>query len=307
MKEAYINIEEPVRHSLAGQTSGISQFTLERFRLGELDIDEKEKVLRALAADEGLRSAMRNLEESDRQLLNENPFEKLNLPATERQKTKAGKFRFTGRTAIIAAAASVCVIFSVLFFMRNSLTNQPAINALSAINGEYIAGLPNDRVKGIVRSEAELSLYLKGQEQIPVPDMSRLYNGNTIQLAYALPAGNDRYGVIFSIDGRSQVTMHFPYRMGQSSLLVSGRKTFLNEAYTLDDAPDFEIFIMVISEEPLDAGTVMKYANALAADRNFNETDIRENTSGIFSDYDITTVTILKNSSKAEIYEINNQ
>jgi hypothetical protein len=109
-------------------------------------------------------------------------------------------------------------------------------------------------------------------------------------LAYVLPPGNEYYGVIFSIDGRSAVTMHYPYGQGQSSLLEAGKRTFLNEAYTLDDAPDFEIFFMVVSRRPLDTSLILKTAGVLAQNP---ETALRES-AGAFKGYEVEALTIRK-------------
>ena len=125
-----------------------------------------------------------------------------------------------------------------------------------------------------------------------------LAEGSTVQLAYTVPIGEEYYGVIFSIDGRSEVTMHYPYRMGQSPLLVSGRQTLLNEAYTLDDAPGYEIFVMVVSTEALEAASVLRTARSIAvkaAGSAVPEAAIKEECAGLFSDCDIKIATVLKN------------
>jgi hypothetical protein len=157
-----------------------------------------------------------------------------------------------------------------------------------------------DRAKGAVLAGAELSLFLKGGMEIPLADHALLGEGDTVQLAYTASTG-ERYGVIFSIDGRSLVTMHYPYWKGQSSLLVSGKRTFLEEAYTLDDAPDYEVFVMVVSEEPLDAEAVLRKAQMIAANSGFPEIksqdvkSIEDKSRAAFESCEVETVTVLKN------------
>ena len=58
--------------------------------------------------------------------------------------------------------------------------------------------------------------------------------------------------------------MHYPYRREQSSLLISGKKTFLDEAYTLDDAPDYEVFVLLVSGKALDVEAVLQDAQRIA-------------------------------------------
>jgi hypothetical protein len=145
--------------------------------------------------------------------------------------------------------------------------------------------LQTDRTKGLADLlPVELSLYLKGEEEVVLSDQTVLEKGNTVQLAYTVPAGTEHYGVIFSVDGRAAVTMHYPYRKGQSSLLVSGKRTFLDEAYILDDAPDYEIFVMVVSEKPLDVDEILGEA----------QTIIEEKNNAAFADCEVETITIFK-------------
>jgi len=232
----------------------VSSFTLERFRLGELSPEDNMTIRNALVSDNKMRSdleqSLKQLDESDRELRLRYPYESLGL-----QKIRI--FPTVIRFAAIAAGLILCILLPVLLYTQNSRLTRGTIIAEVQPN-------PQDRPKGSVLANAELSIYLKGDQQAPLPDQSILREGNTVQLAYTTPAGADFYGVIFSIDGRSQVTMHYPYRRGQSSLLVSGRKTFLNEAYTLDDAPGYELFVMVISDRPLDADVILSEAGKMA-------------------------------------------
>lgn len=241
---------------------------LERYRLGELSPGELGTMNSALEADQKtggrLHKRLLELEESDRELRLRFPLESLGLPeaaagdtATAAVKNSAAKIKKFPRvyiTAAIAAAVVLCIILPVLFIVQNSRITG---------GGTTIAALQSgDRPKG--SAGAELSVYLKGDQQTPLPDQSVLTEGNTVQLAYTANTEPQAYGVIFSIDGRSQVTMHYPYSRGQSPLLVSGRRTFLTEAYTLDDAPGYELFVMVISDKPLDTEAVLAEAGKLA-------------------------------------------
>lgn len=262
----------------------VSNFMLERYRLGELDSEDLRAVNEAMADDEELRSRLKVLEESDRELRTLYP----KLPLTETHQTenlilsasrhedirkKMMKRRFGGvtRYASIAAAVFLCIMFPVLYFARSGVENGPGSSMEALADASSMADAAyGDRAKGSTAIDCELSIYLKGENEVPLSDQDMLSEGNTVQLAYMAPAG-EQYGVIFSIDGRSVVTMHFPYRKGQSSLLVSGRRSFLSEAYTLDDAPDYEIFVMVVSDKPLDVDAVLRKA------QNIADTSVYEN------------------------------
>jgi hypothetical protein len=277
------------------KTGNVSAFMLERYKLGELNSEDQWAITEALKTDEELRSRLEVLEESDRELrlrYSADFFGLENLPRRRIVHTRTVT-RFIGLAALIAAG----VILPVFYYFA-LLRNEPGISGqqtaqheLDINKGITVAAVPNDlqtdRTKGLAQEgplPVELSLYLKGEEEIVLTDQTVLEKGNTVQLAYTVPAGSEHYGVIFSIDGRAAVTMHYPYLKGQSSLLVSGKRTFLSEAYILDDAPDYEIFIMVVSEKPLDVDEILGEA----------QTIIEEKNSAVFADCEVETITIFK-------------
>ena len=279
-------------------TQKFSEFTLERYRLGELSIEDAAAVNGALASDEGLRLSMEQLDKSDAELRHRYPVEFFNfqdIPALRSQRPRLRFFRGnTSRSATgarligLAAVIIAGVLIPVLYFVLSTNAEKPEIRG-----GTALASV--DRTKGSVISGCELSVYLKDTQENILKDRAVLTEGNTVQLAYNVPAGDEYYGVIFSIDGRSVITMHYPYRKGQSSLLTAGKRTFLNEAYTLDDAPDYEIFVMVVSEEPLIAETVLREAQALAEDSGVRDPRfIEEKSREAFDGCDVKTITVLK-------------
>lgn len=268
-------------------TAKVSAFTLERYRLGELSPADQDTVRDALAGDERLQARLNSLEESDREFRLRYPVTM--LPEIAREKSAGIRptpqwrkprvlFMGIGFAALIAAGIIVPV--------RNSMTGPAALGIAPS------AGI--DRAKGYIPAEAELALYLMGDRETLLADQAELHAGNTVQLAYTAPQGAAYYGVIFSIDGRSQLTMHYPYRAGQSSLLVSGKRTFLSEAYILDDAPDYEIFVMVISTEPLDAPTVLHQARELTEHNNVMNDLAAVNSRAVFPNCKVETITIRK-------------
>ena len=296
------------------ETDFVSQLTLERYHLGEVTPEEHEQLEAMLAEDGELHSRYAKLQEEDSELRGLYPLESLNVlaklqntayaePETRRSTIRqwnrfgsaAGQSRMrTGKIlgGLSAAAVFLCVFFLSLSFIRGR-------------NTAAIAGLPEsgtDRIKGTAPGY-ELSLYLKEtpaalltgtDEGRRLPDKTALSEGNTVQLAYTTPPGDVYYGVIFSIDGRSELTLHYPYRMEQNPVLSAGKLTFLNEAYTLDDAPDFEIFFMVASPTPLDIETVLKTAGELARDP---ETALAKSAAA-FTGCDVETITIEKQGVK---------
>lgn len=112
---------------------------------------------------------------------------------------------------------------------------------------------PTERVKGNAMSvstdEPQIKLYRqKGHEIQALNDGDFARSGDVIQITYN--AGHDEYGVIFSVDGNGSITRHFPENSWQAEPLEHRPdETPLNFSYELDNAPDFECFIMVTSKK----------------------------------------------------------
>jgi hypothetical protein len=289
------------------ETGRVSTLMLERYRLGEVSARERKLVETELASNGAFRFRYEALESQDRELRQRYPWEQSSLKsaivAAEPHAAGSGRIsrfsrmsRFpTGKRlwALCATAILLLAIFPSVYLLRGRSLNRQAVGEISGVTG---AGL--DRLKGL-EIKAELSIYLKESPSQPaissdegrkLPDSTLLREGNTVQLAYQTPPGEEYYGVIFSIDGRSVVTLHYPYRRQQSPILTAGRRTFLDEAYTLDDAPDFELFFMVVSQDPLNTEVVLKTAEELAKEP---ETALAKSTA-VFAGCDVETITIRK-------------
>jgi len=250
----------------------ISAFLLERYHIGEVTDAEKIQVEEALAGDDDLAASLAGLDRADSDFFQRFTQEKI-FPASQdlernhtsmntRMDTHMPRRRLNARrlpkfSPVIlgfCAAAAVLIIALPLFILKNPL--QPEFS---------------DRMKGSSAdgSIIELNVYIKedsaGEVRL-LQDQADVREGKTIQLAYQVKGGasGEKYGVIFSIDGRSSVTMHFPYNTRESNLLVCGKNVPLNEAYILDDAPKYEIFFFVAADKPMDTGNILNTARKLA-------------------------------------------
>jgi hypothetical protein len=285
------------------ETGRVSTLMLERYRLGEVSARERKLVETELSSNRALRFRYEALESSDRELRQRYPWEQSSLKSeivtAEPHAAGPGRGRFprmshfpTGKRlwALCATAILFLAVFPSVYLMRGRNFNRQALGEISGVTDTG-----PDRLKGM-EIEAELSIYLKenpslsADEGRKLPDRTLLREGNTVQLAYLTPPGEEYYGVIFSIDGRSVVTLHYPYRRQQTPILTAGRRTFLDEAYTLDDAPDFELFFMVVSQDPLNTEVVLKTAEELAKEP---ETALAKSAAA-FVGCDVETITIRK-------------
>lgn len=98
-----------------------------------------------------------------------------------------------------------------------------------------------------------------------LPSGAPVRSGDVVQVSYR--AGQARHGVILSIDGAGQATLHFPVSTDGSTALAPGQSVALDHAYELDDAPRYERFFFLTSAAPLDVPQVMRRAREIAARR----------------------------------------
>jgi hypothetical protein len=151
----------------------------------------------------------------------------------------------------VAAAAAVAVLLALPFF----LTQTPEA-ALGGRQDEYV------RLKGM---DPSLSIYIQNPsgEAKELTSGETVSAGDTLQVAYI--AAGARHGMIFSVDGRGTVTLHFPASPFESDALERGGEVSLPYSYTLDDAPRFERFFFVAASEPVDVAGVMGHVEEIIA------------------------------------------
>lgn len=237
----------------------VSAFLLERYHIDEVTVEERAAVDRALAADEALAGRLAALRQSDAAIRERYLCAEGKLTASLRQREQ---WRRLLRRAVPVAAA-VCIVFSALWGLWD---RRPPTEDRAKGGAE----------KAAVAAGDSLAVYLKTDTRLPkaVSDGNgrvTLHEGDTIQLAYTAGGnGNGNrtaaYGVIFSIDGRAALTLHHPSTADGTTRLVMGKQTALSEAYTLDDAPRFETFFLVMSAAPLDVDAVLARGQSLAAE-----------------------------------------
>ena len=237
----------------------VSDLTLEQYHLGELSAWQERVVRRELQRNAGLRGRLAEIERSDDEIRSAYPAE--NMAALIRERalragpeeadgdsvgSRAGRrfFQFPTLAWALPAAAMVLVLISLPFILR-------------PVDGT--------RLKG---SSPHLLVFRNtptGAEELRPGAPAR--QGDVLQLSYV--AGEARYGVIFSVDGRGTVTWHAPagYRGGslQSPPLDPKGPVPLPTAYELDDAPRFERFFLVYSSSPFDVATVASLAARVSA------------------------------------------
>lgn len=267
--------------------ANISALLLERYHIGEVTPEEKLFVEDALTRHPVLAASLADLDRADRDFRERFPRDRFFPGHIWPDRIHSIRRPRRVSPVVWGLSAAALVLAAVLPWLALRDTGRAADSI--------------DRIKGESGYSAELSVYLKGGpenagEGVKLPDQASVREGDTIQIAYRMPAdvSGELYGVIFSIDGRSVVTMHYPYSLGNTNRLVSGRLVPLAEAYTLDDAPAYEIFFFVIGEEPLKPQNILNAARQFAPRIADNPQEALRQGIAAFKDYDLHVLTLRK-------------
>jgi len=231
----------------------ISDLTLEQFHLGELGAAQERRVREELERDEELRGRLARIVRSDEQIRADYPAERV-VPLL-RERALRGESASDSRAAdrrpwriptlawAIPVAAMALALLSLPIFLRPS---------------------DETRLKGAAPHLLVFRKTPTGAEELPPGAVAK--KGDVLQLSYV--AGEAKYGVIFSVDGRGTLTWHVPsgYRGGAfpAPALDPKGPALLPNAYELDDAPSFERFFLVYSSKPFQVADVERVARALA-------------------------------------------
>ncbi|MDH5720548.1 MAG: hypothetical protein OEZ13_07980 [Spirochaetia bacterium] len=257
--------------------SQISQIKLERYLLKELSHAELKEIEKEIENDKSLRKRLENIKKSDGEILKKyKPSDMarqilLKHKISESQKVEKKKAKsFLSNFQILSAATAVCAL-AIVLLLPNIQKNSSDYNNL--------ARLEKTRIKG---DASKLFIYLQRNNRIDLlSEGSVVFKGDLIQAAYLSEAD---FGVILSIDGRGKVSLHFPLKENLTTKLNKNQKTKLPYSYELDDAPAFERFFFLFSDNEIDLKKVLRSAEILAQDnaRAFEESlDAGENTGQI--------------------------
>ena len=266
------------------KTNKYTDFQLEQFLLEELPAEVMESIRTQIKTDSDLKDRVDGLRNSGMEILKKYPAdliaerirsgiipekEKIHEPASGEATNdyirkdnipfiKIFRDYFKGKSrrlvySISAASAAALAAFVIIF-------NSPLIFT----GGITVKDDDITRIKGM---EPGISIHRKTGSSIDeLKDMTKASQGDLLQIGY-ISTGEYTHGVILSIDGRGSVTLHYPESESGDTLIKVNRKVMLKRAYELDDSPDYEKFILIISEKPIDVKSVIEKAKILAQSR----------------------------------------
>ena len=224
------------------QVNKISDFKLERYLLGELPEKEMRELQERELNDEIFAARVREMREQGKRFLAENPFAVLEakMVAAE-QSANEDRNVVSGMWLKVAAALVIALgIFSAVVLNRNVDT----FDSQNASMEVAMADMDNGtRIKGM---QASLEVWKKtGDSAVQMVNLGNASEGDEIQLRYRVP--QKCFGMLFSMDGNGTITMH----MGEGNKAIElepGKMTTLPFAYKLDNAPKFEKFFLLTSQ-----------------------------------------------------------
>jgi len=240
----------------------ISDITLERYLLGELPPGRMEEITDRIKADSTLRTRLKMLEQSNRDILGKYPVNEMsnrikNIAENETsQKIKKKERGYNQRKYTLPSLALTAVFVSILIF---------TIKPYQHISEKFISDKSTEKIEftRLKGDSTKLYVYRKTNSDVEIlPSETRGQEGDLLQLAYSTK--DSKYGMIFSVDGRGTVTLHFPESPDSSTKLKSDEKVFLDSAYELDDAPDFERFYFITSDNPVKVNRILEKAEETA-------------------------------------------
>lgn len=218
----------------------ISDLKLERYLLGELPEKEMRDFQERELSDEIFAARVREMREQGKRFVAENPFEALEAKMDAADEAADGNV-ISGLWLKVAAALVIALgVFSMVVLNRNVETYSGESATMEVAMANVDDGT---RIKGM---SASLEVWKKtGDSAVQMVNLGDASEGDEIQLRYRVP--QKCFGMLFSMDGNGTVTMH----MGDGNNAIElepGKMTTLPFAYKLDNAPKFEKFFLLTSQ-----------------------------------------------------------
>lgn len=233
-------------------TAEIPDILLERYRLKELPADEAARLEDRMRHDEPLRRRLEALDRSDEEIRESGVLDRL----SDRVPRSRPVRRRLGAVLMVPAAAGAAVVVALILMPRVNTPVAPATGRTDASDSP-------DRIKGLAPSLAVYRRTAEGSETLA--DGAVAHPGDLLRVGYR--AAGRHYGVILSIDGRGSVTVHLPPRADRAATLKGDGTVLLDQAYELDDAPQWERFYFITGEAPFAVAPIVDAVRAAAADR----------------------------------------
>ena len=208
---------------------------------------------------------VKNHENSEKdKKIGKNEVKKQNFVVLRRKNTEKHQKMSFSKFKVIVPAMAAAVLAAVILprmILPENLQNSQNLSENSAKNANFrVKGAKNiDNLENSRQNQkTEIRLYKKTDDGVQLlSNGDSVKKGDVIQITYA--PGKNNYGVIFSVDGNGNITRHFPEKSWNSERLSHEKPEIpLNFSYELDNAPNFECFVMVSSEKEFNLNDIEK-------------------------------------------------
>lgn len=227
----------------------VPEVELERLALGQLPVDYERDVIAALKREPDGMARLEAIESSNKEILEQYPPHLMAIQIKERAGQLLGRAPAKSKwwVALPALGTAAAAVLLIWF-------------ALPSDKGE-----PGTRIKGDETAQPQILVFRQGKEEsLPLSPGAVVGAGDVLQIKVL--AARARYGVVFSLDGRGAVTLHFPAADDGSTQLQQDTAVALPYSYKLDDAPKFERFFFVTADHPIDVKRVLAAGHKLGPD-----------------------------------------
>lgn len=220
----------------------ISDFKLERYLLGELSEKEMRELQERELSDEIFAARVAEMRLQGKRFVAENPFVALEAKMAAAEQSANDEHNVVSVRWLKVAAALVIAlgVFSMVVLNRDDATYDRDSASMQVAMADVDDGT---RIKGM---QASLEVWKKtGDSAVQMVNLGDAHEGDEIQLRYRVP--QKCFGMLFSMDGNGTITMH----MGEGNKAIElepGKMTTLPFAYKLDNAPKFEKFFLLTSQ-----------------------------------------------------------
>lgn len=243
----------------------IPPWLLERMAQGELDSAEVADLRARLAAEgRSLDEELEGLRQSDRQILDRLPRDSMGA-AIRRRAAKDAQVGPRSRLSMLFPPLALAGALGLVILVARGLGDNGSGPAPGRASDDEVT-----IIKGDLPRSPQLLVYRQRPDRASATASELLSDGasgarsDLLQLAYS-KAPEGLYGVLISIDGAGKVTQHLPEEGArQAAVLTSLRELRLPSAYELDDAPDFERFVLITASRPFAITVALDAAKALA-------------------------------------------
>lgn len=236
----------------------VPDILIEQLILDELPDNFSENKKQTLLRNPYVIKRMEELKKSNEEIIKTYPVHKIsgniNLRLKKDEpniikfdKPSGDKKNFNRFLYTLSAAAVLMVALTFVYIFRNPIFQDNTSETT--------------RIKGT----AELRIYKKlTNDTVKLTDNSPVYKNDRLQLRYI--ALEKEYGMIISIDGNGYITIHYPENIlsNKSAILDnSGKEVYIANSYLLDDAPEFERFFFITSDNEFSEELIRKSAEEL--------------------------------------------